>query len=98
MQWIAKSLNPRVRWGTFGAGAVLLTVGALLALSGFGTRDAQHLHVFGSFWASGWGAAHGLNPYSVYPRTYRFDDNLYQLHTQISLNLSPPPILPLFQA
>lgn len=96
-QWIKRARRPGVRWGTFAAGAILLSLGAMLALTNFGTRQDQHLRVFGSFWASGWGVSHGLNPYTSYPRSYRFEDNLYQLHTQTSLNLSPPPLLPLFQ-
>jgi hypothetical protein len=54
------------------------------------------LKVFGSFWASGWAASHGFNPYAKYPLTYITDP--YPHYGRITdLNLNPPAILPLFQ-
>jgi hypothetical protein len=98
-QWIAASLNHNnTPWGTFGICAVLLTMGAILALASFSRADPQHLRVFGTFWVSGWAASHHLNPYAVYDRSYRFEDTLHHLRTHVSLNLSPPPLMPLFQA
>lgn len=53
--------------------------------------------VFGSFYASGWAASHGLNPYGVYPLTWEFHPDTFQ-HLPLfhDVNLSPPCMMPLF--
>ncbi|HEX5236417.1 MAG TPA: glycosyltransferase family 87 protein [Silvibacterium sp.] len=94
-RWFDGTISRRVRWGTFGVGAIVLTLGALMALTSFSSRGPRHLHVFGTFWASGYAASHHLNPYGPYDLSYRFED--LAAHTHISLNLSPPPLLPVFQ-
>lgn len=60
--------------------------------------ETNHLRVFGSFWASGWAAAHHLNPYLAYPLTWRVPIIGPQQHVSriTDLNLSPPALLPLF--
>ena len=56
----------------------------------FGKQGAQ-LYDFGSFWASGRAALEGLNPYAVYPETFRLPGaDIYHP------NLNPPASLLLF--
>lgn len=56
----------------------------------FGQQGAQ-LYDFGSFWASGKAALEGLNPYAVYPETFRLPGaDIYHP------NLNPPASLLLF--
>jgi hypothetical protein len=95
-QWIARGMESRPHWGTFSFGAFYLTCGALLAITGFSNSNKRNLRVFGSFWESGSAALHHLNPYGIYPLTYRFTDFLHQ-KVQVSLNLSPPTLLPFFE-
>lgn len=90
-------MAPRVRWGTYGVGALFLTLNALIAIVNLGGSGNQHLHVFGTFWSSGWAATRHMNPYAAYPRSVHFYDNLYHHRTLVSLNLTPPCLLPLFQ-
>jgi hypothetical protein len=53
--------------------------------------------VLGSFYASGWAASHGLNPYGVYPLTWEFHPDTFQrLPLFHDVNLSPPCMMPLF--
>jgi hypothetical protein len=85
-----------VRWGTFGLGALFLICAGLLSLNTLRT-EGQDLHVFGTFWSSGWAASHQLNPYAVYPFTVRFEDTFYTHRSFASLNLTPPCLLPIFQ-
>lgn len=94
-RWFDGAVNRRVRWGTFGVAAILLTMGSLMALTSLTGRTPRHFRVFGTFWASGYAASHHLNPYGPYGLSYRFED--LATHTHVSLNLSPPPLLPLFQ-
>ena len=56
----------------------------------FGLSNAQ-LHDFGSFWASGKAALEGLNPYGVYPETFRLPGT-----DTYHPNLNPPASLLLF--
>lgn len=82
-------------WCTWGLGGIFLVVAAVLNLRGSNATGNGNLRVFGTFWASGWAAAHHLNPYAVYPLTFRlhpFSNN----RVITDLNLSPPALLPFF--
>lgn len=50
---------------------------------------------FGGYQSSGKAAAAGLNPYALYPDTYRFS---FGNHTVSDVNFNPPCLLPLLQA
>lgn len=82
-------------WWTYAAAAAVLTGFAISYLPGLNTAGPYGLKVFGSFWASGWAARQHLNPYATYPLTWVFQ---FQSHTVADLNLSPPAMLPLFEA
>jgi hypothetical protein len=84
-------------WWTFAAASAVLLIAAVLYLPGFNPQATYGYKVFGSFWASGWAAAHGLNPYAVYPLTWIFDLPGH-VGKVVDLNLSPPALLPLFAA
>lgn len=68
---------------------------ALAAVFFIDAADADGLKVFGSYWASGWAASHGLDPYAAQPHTW-----IYEIGGQriVDLNLNPPVLLPLFAA
>ena len=87
--------RPRRIWWTFAGAAAILTVAAVSFLPGLNTAGPYGLKVFGSFWASGWAARRHLNPYDTYPLTWVFP---FESHTVADLNLSPPAMLPLFEA
>jgi hypothetical protein len=84
-------------WLVFGAASAVLLVIALLKAAAFGGNAPGHLRVFGSFWASGWAAAHGQNPFGVYPLTWAFHDP-HHAGLIVDRNLNPPSMLPFFQA
>ncbi len=52
------------------------------------------MKVYGSYWASGLAWAHSLDPYAIYPETWRLDLGGLRF---IDLNLNPPILLPLFR-
>jgi hypothetical protein len=84
-------------WLTFAAASAVLVMAAGVYGMSLHTGTPDGLKVFGSFWASGWAAAHGQNPYAVYPLTWVFHlpgrpGNV------VDLNLSPPALLPFFEA
>lgn len=83
-------------WWTYLAGSAVLLMAAAVYSSSLSTHGPDGLKVFGSFWASGWAAAHHQNPYAVYPLTWIFHlpgrpGNV------VDLNLSPPALLPFFE-
>jgi hypothetical protein len=84
-------------WGTWAVASVVLLGAALVYLPSFGPHAKYGYKVLGSFWASGWAAAHGLNPYAVYPLTWTFHLDGHP-GTVVDLNLSPPALLPFFAA
>jgi len=88
--------RPGVWWTYLAASSVLLMAAAVYSNS-LSTHGPDGLKVFGSFWASGWAASHHLNPYAAYPLTW-----VIQLPGHpgniLDLNLSPPALLPFFQA
>jgi hypothetical protein len=97
-----KTATPRAHrrregvWLTFaGASAVLLMAASVYAAS-LHTGAPDGLKVFGSFWASGWAAAHGQNPYAAYPLTWIFVLP-GRAGNVVDLNLSPPALLPIFE-
>jgi hypothetical protein len=92
----AQPPRPRV-WWTFAAASALLLSAAFVYLPQFNPRAQYGYKVFGSFWASGWAAAHGLNPYAVYPLTWVFALPGHPGNV-VDLNLSPPALLPFFEA
>jgi Glycosyltransferase family 87 len=82
-------------WWTFAAASAVLLGAALVYLPSFGPHAQYGYKVLGSFWASGWAAAHGQNPYAVYPLTWIFHLDGHA-GTVVDLNLSPPALLPFF--
>ena len=84
-------------WFTFIAASTLLC-----GYAGHSAIELLNLNyypyrVLGSFYASGWAASHGLNPYGVYPLTWEFHPDAFQ-HLPLfhDVNLSPPCMMPLF--
>lgn len=76
-------------------GASILIALAIATVRG----DSPHHSVFGTYWASGRAAAVGLNPYAVYPETYRSDFSSFHGPKAVAdINLNPPCTLPFFQA
>lgn len=84
-------------WWTWAAASAVLLGAAFAYLPSFGGHAQYGYKVLGSFWASGWAAAHGQNPYAVYPLTWTFHLNGHP-GTVVDLNLSPPALLPFFAA
>ena len=84
-------------WLTFAGASVVLLIAAILYMPLFNPQAQYGYKVFGSFWASGWAAAHHLNPYAIYPLTWIFHLPGHP-GTVVDLNLSPPALLPLFEA
>jgi hypothetical protein len=84
-------------WWTFAAASAVLLGAAIVYLPSFGPKAKYGYKVLGSFWASGWAAAHGQNPYAVYPLTWTFHLDGHAA-TVVDLNLSPPALLPFFAA
>jgi hypothetical protein len=75
------------------AGVLLCACGLLVAILLYTIKP-----VFGTYWASGTAAAHGVNPYDANPLTPRSHFfALGQNHTVTDLNLNPPILLPLLQ-
>ena len=95
---IARVERPRPGvWWTFAAASAVLLGAAFAYLPSFGPHAQYGYKVLGSFWASGWAAAHGLNPYAVCPLTWTFHLDGHA-GTVVDLNLSPPALLPFFAA
>jgi Glycosyltransferase family 87 len=95
---IAPAERPRPGvWGTWAAASAVLLGAAFAYLPSFGPHAQYGYKVLGSFWASGWAAAHGMNPYAVYPLTWTFHLDGHP-GTVVDLNLSPPALLPFFAA
>lgn len=67
---------------------VLITFGAAMLF-----RQSTSLRDFGSFYASGEGAAAGFNPYNIYPLTFFISTPNGRGY---NINLNPPTLLPLF--
>lgn len=86
-----------VAWSVFAVASVLLLKYTQLAVRSLISSGAQLYRVFGSYRASGWAAMHHLDPYAVYPLTWRFQP-LPDGPIIYDRNLSPPCMLPLFQA
>lgn len=74
-----------------------LAVAGFIVIKSQQIKFPENLRVFGSFWASGWAAAHHMNPYASYPLTWRFHAPLKHSIAMVDLNLSPPALLPFFQ-
>ena len=94
----AEAARPRPGvWLTWAAASAVLAGAAFVYLPTFGPHAQYGYKVLGSFWASGWAAAHGQNPYAVYPLTWTFvlPGHAGQV---VDLNLSPPALLPFFEA
>jgi hypothetical protein len=84
-------------WWTWAAASAVLLVRSIEDMLALNTAGPKRLQVFGTFWASGWAANHGLNPYAIYPLTWVFDLPR-GLGKMLDLNLNPPAMLPAFQA
>jgi alpha-1,2-mannosyltransferase len=84
-------------WFTFLAASTLLSGYAAHSYLELLNLNYYPYRVLGSFHASGWAASHGLNPYGIYPLTWRFHPDVFQqLPLFYDVNLSPPCMLPLF--
>lgn len=87
--------HPRLDEGFHAERIVRIALTAVLALLAlfyfrFGQQGTQ-LYDFGSFWASGKAALEGLNPYGIYPETFRLPGS--DVHHP---NLNPPASLLVF--
>lgn len=88
-----EKLRLLILWVCYAAGCIILTFIVLLFLQ---KRDTG---AFGTYWGSGNAAIHGLNPYGVYPTTWRSDYRPFGGPSSMpDLNLNPPCVLPLLQA
>jgi Glycosyltransferase family 87 len=79
-------------WLWFGlASCVILGAAIFKGSVGLDPAIPPKLRVFGAFWASGWAASNGLNPFALHalsPETI--------VPGVFDINLSPPALLPLF--
>ena len=90
--------DPLGRWFTFAMSAAVLCGFALFCMRDLARAEDQTYKLIGSFYASGWAAAHHLNPYALYPLTWQFP--VQSSHGPIvihDVNLSPPAMLPLLE-
>lgn len=94
---LAAALSTGPHRGTLLVASLILIGFTLIAVVDFSHSTNISLGAFGSFWESGHALSHHLDPYAVYPRTPFFYDAFYTHRRQVSLNLTPPPLLPLFQ-
>lgn len=83
-------------WWVWAAASATLLIRSIQDMLALNTAGPKRLQVFGTFWASGWAANHGLNPYAIYPLTWVFDLP-HGLGKMLDLNLNPPVMLPVFQ-
>jgi hypothetical protein len=67
----------------------------LLSLSWLGAESRIGYSAFGGYQASGQAAAMGLDPFAIYPETYR---STFAQRSVPDNNFNPPCLLPLFQA
>lgn len=84
---------PAASWTIYITGCFVLLMFVLSLLQ----HNWTNYRVFGSYWASGVAATHGLNPYAAYPLTLRFHPSAHDPRTIFDCNLNPPFLLPLFQ-
>lgn len=84
-------------WCTWALGSLFLVAGAVVSFHTLNLRSQEQLGVFGSFWASGQAASHHLNPYGVYPLTYKLRP-FHNGQLVADLDLSPPALLPFLAA
>ena len=76
----------------------LIVLAALTLLVAISVPTAKDTSNFGTLWASGRAAAHGLDPYAAYPETHREDWSRSGGPSRApDLNLNPPVTIPLFQ-
>jgi len=61
-----------------------------------GRIEHAHFREYGTYWASGNAARHGLNPFAAYPLTWRFNAFSPDGPETFDVNLNPPAVLPLF--
>jgi hypothetical protein len=83
-----------IAWAVYFAGCLIV---ALLVV--YFVQTIPRSRLCNTYWASGWAASRGLNPYAAYPETFR--SNLSPFGGPAStpdFNLNPPCLLPLFQA
>jgi hypothetical protein len=79
-------------WLWFCLGSLIVAFTAIFQDQiGLSLSTGPMLRVFGSFWASGWAADHGLNPFATYRLTAPS-----ALPGLFDVNLSPPALLPYF--
>lgn len=90
-------------WGSWAVAAALLIwfmtthVRFIAHPKSDGIHPVQPYGVIGTFWASGWAAHHGLNPYIEYP-PLTWSPHAFGKTGPIvlDLNLNPPSMLPVF--
>jgi hypothetical protein len=89
-------------WGSFAVASALLLwllsiqLRQVNHLPHDGIHSAQPYGVLGTFWASGDAAKKGLDPYQVYPFTWRPHAFIKEGPVVYDPNLNPPALLPLF--
>jgi hypothetical protein len=84
-------------WLAFAIATLLLCGYAVFAVRTLLNDPQQPYKILGSFYASGFALSHHLNPYGVYPTTWRFHPyGLSTVPVVDDINLSPPCMLPLF--
>lgn len=85
-------LSVATRWASFAAACFILS---LVTYSFFKTAGTAP---FGTYWATGNAVRHGLNPYAVYPETFRSNFSGFGGPAALpDVNLNPPCLLPIFQ-
>jgi Glycosyltransferase family 87 len=89
-------------WGSFAVASALLIWVVSMQLRAVahprfdGVHPVQPYGVIGTFWASGDAARKGLDPYGVYPYTFRPHAFFKDGPVVYDPNLNPPALLPLF--
>jgi hypothetical protein len=91
---MARAAFPFYAWCLFAAAAALLTKFSAIAIRYLLGSNGHPYKVLGSFWISGWAAAHHLDPYAIYPLTWKFQQTGVLIN---DINLSPPCMLPVFE-
>jgi hypothetical protein len=84
-------------WWALGFGSLALILMLWIRIGNLRSpRHAFPTGDLGSFWASGFAARHGLNPYAVYPKTWQFRAFAGAGPEVRDVNLNPPSSLPFF--
>jgi hypothetical protein len=91
------NLELLLRCLVFGLASFLLVVATMRDIKDLQVGHPQKYREFGTFWASGFAAAHGQNPYSSYPLTWKIHPIFGNSFLVKDVNLQPPCMLPFFE-